>query len=74
MIDTEAQPPGVLWARVDAAFFVASSRGTFLGSVDGQFENEFIARDAHSCLIGRYAELKAGMIAVIDHSTKAAPA
>lgn len=74
MVDTEPHPSDVLWARVDAAFFVASRRGTFLGSVDGQFESEFIARDAHSCLIGRYTDLRAGMVAVINHSTEAANA
>ena len=48
----------VLWAKVDAGFWVAHRGGEYFGCVDS-VANGFVARDAHGVPVGRYDSLEA---------------
>ncbi len=45
----------VTWSTVDKGFHVASRAGEFVGSIDSTADGHFIAFDATSAPIGRYA-------------------
>ncbi|MDQ1122863.1 hypothetical protein [Microbacterium trichothecenolyticum] len=47
----------VLWAKVDAGFWVAHRGGEYFGCVD-HVEGGYVSRDAHGIPIGRYDRLE----------------
>lgn len=55
---------GVVWARVEEGFHVASARGVFLGYIDRDADQTYVAHNGHSRLIGRFPALMAAMAAV----------
>ena len=55
---------GVVWARVEDGFHVASARGVFLGYVDREADGSYLAYNGRSRLVGRFPGLVAGMAAV----------
>lgn len=59
-------PRAVTWSKVDTGFHVASKAGEYVGSVDTTPDGHFVAFDATSAPIGRYAELSAAKTAVLS--------
>ncbi|WCD93549.1 hypothetical protein [Microbacterium sp. nov. GSS16] len=59
-------PRSVTWSKVDTGFYVASKAGEYVGSVDTTPDGHFVAFDATSAPIGRYAELSAAKTAVLS--------
>jgi hypothetical protein len=62
MDDTSA----ITWARVEKDFFVASTTGTFLGTIDYEAGRGFTARDMRAMVIGSFPSLSLAMSAVVD--------
>lgn len=58
--------PAITWARVDKNFFVASTAGTFLGTIDQEHERGFTARDMRATVIGSFSSLAVAMDAVVE--------
>lgn len=56
---------GVVWARVEEGFHVASRYGVFIGYLDRVADDTYAAFDGHPRLIGRFASLVAAMSAVL---------
>lgn len=56
----------VTWSKVDTGFHVASRAGEYMGSVDTTPDGHFVAFDATSAPIGRYAELADAKKAVLS--------
>ena len=56
---------GVVWARVEEDFHVATQRGEFLGYIDRQ-AGVFFAYDERPHFIGRFPTLSLAMTAVLD--------
>lgn len=54
---TASTPHDVVWARVDAGFYVGSGPGFFLGCIDRQDDGSYLALDTHTQPIGYFAEL-----------------
>lgn len=48
----------ITWSTVAPGFYVASTDGEFVGSIDTSPDGHFIALDGHATPIGRYATLK----------------
>lgn len=48
----------ITWSTVAPGFYVASTDGEFVGSIDTSSDGHFIALDGHATPIGRYATLK----------------
>ncbi|WP_460772608.1 hypothetical protein [Microbacterium sp. GXF7504] len=63
-------PPSVAptWAQVDRGFFVASTEGRFIGSVDRTSRGRYLARDGQAAKIGVFATMVEAQQAVIDRS------
>ncbi len=59
-------PRAVTWSKVDTGFYVASKAGEYVGSIDTTPDGHFVAFDATSAPIGRYAELSAAKAAVLS--------
>ncbi|MBN9211439.1 MAG: hypothetical protein J0I95_08010 [Microbacterium sp.] len=55
---------GVVWARVEEGFHVASARGVFLGYIDREADGSYLAYNGRSRLVGRFPGLVAAMAAV----------
>lgn len=55
---------GVVWARVEEGFHVASARGVFLGYVDREADGSYLAYNGRSRPVGRFPGLVAAMAAV----------
>lgn len=64
----------VVWARVDDGFYVGSLPGRFLGCIDRQADDEFVALDVHARPIGTYAGLAEAMSAVWSATNEQASA
>lgn len=67
---------GVVWARVEEGFHVASARGAFLGYVDREADGTYLAYNGRSRPVGRFPGLVAAMAAVSQahgQATEAAP-
>ncbi|MFF8186771.1 hypothetical protein ACF044_05875 [Microbacterium sp. NPDC016588] len=45
---------GVVWARVEDGFHVASARGVFLGYIDREADGSYLAYNGRSRLVGRF--------------------
>lgn len=56
---------GVVWARVEEGFHVASARGVFLGYVDREADGSYLAYNGRSRPVGRFPGLVAAMAAVV---------
>lgn len=63
---------GVVWARVEEDFHVATQRGVFLGYIDRQ-AGDFFAYDERPHFIGRFPTLPLAMTAVLDERATALP-
>lgn len=48
----------ITWSTVAPGFYVASTDGEFIGSIDTSSDGHFIALDGHATPIGRYVTLK----------------
>ncbi len=48
----------ITWSTVAPGFYVASTDGEFVGSIDTSSDGHYIALDGHATPIGRYATLK----------------
>ncbi|WP_313355618.1 hypothetical protein [Microbacterium sp.] len=59
-------PRAVTWSKVDTGFYVASKAGEYVGSVDTTPDGHFVAFDATSAPIGRYADLPGAKAAVLS--------
>lgn len=59
-------PRAVTWSKVDTGFYVASKAGEYVGSVDTTPDGHFVAFDATSAPIGRYADLSEAKTAVLS--------
>lgn len=59
-------PRAVTWSKVDTGFHVASKAGEYVGSVDTTPDGHFVAFDATSAPIGRYADLSEAKTAVLS--------
>ncbi|MCG7416774.1 MULTISPECIES: hypothetical protein [Microbacterium] len=55
---------GVVWARVEEGFHVASARGAFLGYIDREADGSYLAYNGRSRPVGRFPALVAAMAAV----------
>lgn len=55
------------WAQVDRGFYVASTDGHFLGSVDRTSRGRYLARDGQAAHIGTFATFAEAQRAVLDH-------
>ncbi|GAB2707432.1 hypothetical protein BKA24_000826 [Microbacterium marinum] len=56
-----SRPAGVVWARVEHGFHLASGAGDFLGYVDRQADGVFVAFDMRSQPVGRFGDLVSAM-------------
>jgi hypothetical protein len=56
-------PTFVLWTQVATGFYVASSDGAFIGSVDAG-SGVFLAVDGHGASLGRFTSLREAKNAV----------
>jgi len=63
----------VMWAKVDAGFWVAHRGGEYFGCVDA-VRGGYVARDAHGVPVGRYDGLDAAKASLrtTDHPANAA--
>jgi hypothetical protein len=61
-----ATPLVPTWAEVDRGFFVASTDGVFLGSVDRTTRGRFIARNGQAAQIGIFKTFTDAQRAVLD--------
>lgn len=64
MTGDERPGAGVVWARVEEGFHVASGRGVFLGYVDREADGSYLAYNGRSRPVGRFPGLVAAMAAV----------
>ena len=55
---------GVVWARVEEGFHVASAHGVFLGYIDREADGTYMAYNGRSRPVGRFPGLVAAMAAV----------
>jgi hypothetical protein len=60
-------PVAPTWAEVDRGFFVASTDGLFLGSVDRTSQGRYLARDGQAAQIGTFDTFAAAQRAVLEH-------
>lgn len=56
----------ITWSTVAPGFFVASTDGEFIGSIDTSSDGHFIALDGHATPIGRYATLRAAQESLLS--------
>ncbi|MFG6503082.1 hypothetical protein [Microbacterium sp. P05] len=64
MSTTERPGAGVVWARVEDGFHVASRDGEFLGYIEQVKGEIFVACDKYSRTVGKFDDLPAAMRAV----------
>ncbi len=65
--------PAITWARVETDFFVASTAGTFIGTIDDEHDRGFIARDMRASVIGSFQSLAVAMEGVAERHRERDP-
>ncbi|MDQ1123482.1 hypothetical protein [Microbacterium trichothecenolyticum] len=65
MTTTRRPGAGVVWARVEEGFHVASRHGVFIGYLDRAADDTYLAFDGRPRPLGRFANLVAAMSAVL---------
>lgn len=58
-------PASVIWAQVEPAFWVASTRGEFVGTVE-RVDGLYRARDSRAAAVGDFADLASAKRRVLD--------
>lgn len=77
MIDDVADRTGLrgftTWAEVDTGFWVGSTDGVFLGTIEREAPDRYLARDAVSRDVGEYPDLAAARTAVVERIDRTLP-
>ncbi|MFC8681573.1 hypothetical protein ACFT30_08625 [Microbacterium ureisolvens] len=65
---TRASETLAIWHEVDSGFWVGSTDGAFLGSIERLARGRFLARDALNRIVGEYAGLGYARRAVAERA------